>query len=48
MVNIALTVNLCSTVTKEARKLIELATFIFLLFRDISYLYTYMINKLNV
>ncbi len=42
MVNTALTVYLCSIVTNEARKLIELATIIYLFFADtfiLVYLY---------
>ncbi len=41
MVNTDLTVNLCSTVTKEARKLVELATIIFLFFRD-TFIFVYI------
>ncbi len=41
MVNTALTVNLCSTVTKEAQKLIELATIIFLFFGD-TFIFVYL------
>ncbi len=49
MVNTALTVNLCSTFTKEAQKLIELATIIFLFLDDIFiFVYLYEVNKLNV
>ncbi len=43
MVNTALTVNLCSTITNEARKLTDLAIINCFFFGD-----TYMINKLNV
>ncbi len=41
MDNTALTVNLYGTVTKEARKLFELATIIFLFFGD-TFIFVYL------
>ncbi len=41
MVNTALTVNVCSMVTKEAQKFIELTTIIFWFFGD-TFIFIYL------
>ncbi len=47
MVNTALTVNLCSTVTKEAQKLIKLSTIIFWFFWD-TFIFIVNANELCI